>query len=67
MSGLENRTVRIVQVHSFHLPVGPVKETADWILDHSDSGLVKRMDLGKSTFCSVSEALLVHANYFSEK
>ena len=44
MSGLENRTVRMVQVHSFHLPVGnlwvPVKETADWILDHSDSGLV---------------------------
>ena len=28
MSGLENGTVRIVQVHSFHLPVGPVKETA---------------------------------------
>ena len=40
MSGLENRTIRMVQVHSFYLPVGPVKETAEWILDHSDSGLV---------------------------
>ena len=29
----------------------PVKETTNWILDHTDtdSGLVKRMDLGKST------------------
>ena len=35
--------------NSFHLPVVPVKETVDWILDRSDSGLVKRMDLGKST------------------
>ena len=40
MSGLENRMVCIVQVHSFHLLVVPIKETADWILDHLDSGLV---------------------------
>ena len=36
----------LVQCHlesweeSVHLPVAPVKETADWILDHPDSGLV---------------------------
>ena len=31
----------------------PAKETTDWILDHTDSGLVtKRIDLGKSTSCS---------------
>ena len=27
----------------------PVTETSDWILDHPDSGLVQRMDSGKST------------------
>ena len=26
----------------------PVKEITDWMLDHADSGLVSRMDLGKS-------------------
>ena len=27
----------------------PVKKTTDWMLDHADSELVSRMDLGKST------------------
>ena len=31
----------------------PVKETTDWMLDHTDSELVQRMDLGKSSYIEV--------------
>ena len=33
----------------------PVKETAHWILDHPDSGLLQRMGLGKSKLKQVKD------------